>query len=1019
MKQLLIVCGALLALTACQEKDTTPPPKPFLDLLSSPTDRVKVQITGNAEYGSTVTVTGGKQEVTTTADAISSRFRAEVELNPDAPNALSITATDSVGNVSEAATMEVAHQTGFGWTVALAFAKPEVVAGEQVAIVARVLDGSGKEVSSAPLDFVVSPALEPMFQIPGSTPAVVRPQGLLPGTRQFVAYDLSRVAASGYEFTVTATSGKVTGTATLVVKPAQANGFSKLQLNPSGTSVTVPAGTDVSYSWQAVDLYGNVTSTPVSVVTDAPGAVVVDDGTSGSGKVIRLTTAGTYTLSFYPAGAGLKGTLQISVGAGPAALLELLSSTTLVSPNSDVKVFALVRDAYGNPIGCGTGTVADVAFAAQNSLGAAVAPTATQCSSFGSISAWQATYRFSAEDNYSIEAEYRPGGVASGVKRAVFVTVLSFDNTPPTVSVIGLRRNGTACPAAPAPCTVAPGDFVEFDVVANDNKALSEVGYSAFFSTAGGAGTLRSRQVFVPSNATLPVTQPFSFTVPGAFLEDVPLTARVVDGAGNIATSPLRILRISFQTFGGRIGTLVARDNGARVIDAPEDVTVAPNGDIYVGNTGGPGDLALIPGGTGTPVRYALTSGLPGGPTPGFMLRDAAGNLYFTDSGGARSLYRVDTASPPAGVDYLRYVNGANLRGLAAVAATAAKGIVNVPGAPADGDGITIGAVLYEVNTVDPCTAAAGKVCLNVPSPTGAALVTALSGCIGAGTGCTSFTPGGATVPARTDVIVTPLSTATVPALVIAAATAGAAGNALALSLAGTAICPNRLNLNNAGQCSPAVSTLTEGHDATVLVGQEAGGSSLIQRFPFTLTAPFPNSDATNEGTFDMAFGGQHQQWGLGARNLVTAQSRNLRDFAFYFPDATVGINRLRGVRFSDGGPGTAMFSSAAIPGRPACADCIRGTSDPATPIQSFGALWDVAVTANGCVLVSDEARGSIYVVDTRDTTNGDPLVSVVAGGLGSPRGIDLAPNGDLLVAVNGSNAIVRLSPTASTTDCF
>ncbi|MHB8877987.1 MAG: Ig-like domain-containing protein [Myxococcaceae bacterium] len=1002
---------------ACAEKDTAAPPPPNVDPVQSPTPASKQIITGSAEFNSTVRISGGKSEVEVKADPFTARFRAEVELNADASNALSLTATDEAGNTSEAAQVEIVHKTGFGYTVALELTRPVAAAGELIGIRARVLDGSGKEVADAPFDFAVSPALASSFTIPGSSPAITREQGVIPGSRQFVAYDLSGVSASGYEFTLTATStaGKdLKASTTVVVRPAAGNSFASLQFSPSGTSKTVAAGTAVDYSYGVVDLYGNPASTPVMVFTNAPGAVVVDDGISGAGQVTRLSTVGSYTLSFYIAGAGLKGSLQLSVGAGPGALMDLMSSTSLASPNTDVLFMAGVRDGFGNPIPCTAATLSDVAFTATGVASGAVAAKSTACLALGSSnSAFQAVYSFAAEDNYAIEAEYRPGGVASGIKRAAYVTVLAFDNTKPTVAIQNVRHDGVACAASP--CVVNPGEFIEFTVSANDNKALSELAYTAFFSTAGGTGTLRTRTVLVPSNAALPIDQPFSFGVPNAIVEDVPLTALAIDGAGNRATSAQFILRITFSPYKGRATSIVVRDLGANIINGPEDIALAPNGDLYISN-GGNNDVVVVPSGSSVPTVYA---NLPY--SPGFLTLDAAGKLYLTGRGGRETVGVINTGTPASyGGNYLQYGNAnANLWGMAPTQATAAKAVVRLT-AWQDGDRLTVGGTdVYELDSNGTCPAA--SICLTVAvGSTPDAVATALAGCINSGAGCTR---GGAAVPANTRLGAT-VSTTPNLALVLAAKAVGAAGNAT--TVVGT--CP-RLLVNGDTLClQPALQSLLEGHDPTFLVGQQGNNSSVIFRFPFTLTG-LPRSETAAEGAFDMAQGGNpHEQFSLAAKDLSTPTTRNLRDFAFYFPDWSQGLDRLRGVRFTDSA-GTPIFNSVPVGTRPACGDCIRGTNDTTVPLRRFTMLWDVQleprptttplVAPNGCLLVSDNGNGSIYSVDTRDPAAADPLVSLVATGLQNPRGMKFAPSGDLYIAVQNLDAIVKISPSADTTDCF
>lgn len=939
--------------------------------------------------------------------------------------------------------------------LSVSFTAPEARAGDTVGIIASAVDAFGNEVPNQPIGLAVSPTLAASFTIPGTSPAQVKQQGILAGTRTFVAYDLSGVA--GNTFTVTATATGVmpalVATSKLVVRPAAAFAFGcrafsgatctdqMLEFLPKTTlpttTKTVSAGTDVDYLYTVVDLFGNATTGPVTVFTTAPGAVVLDDGVTGAGKITRLTVNGSYSVNFYIAGTGNKGQLALNVGTGPVGSVVLSATGTLIGPNTDVKLFARVFDAFGNVIACTPATTGDVGFTGLTSSGGPVAQKgATTCFN----TAFQATYNFTREDTYSIEAEYRPGGVASGIKGAVFVTVLKFDNTPPVVSIPQAQvfRNGTPCvfSGSPLTCVVAPGDFIEFVVNANDNVSLSQISYTAFFATAGVAGTVRTRTVFIPNNAVLPINQPFSFTVPGgAFLEDVPLTALAVDGAGNIATSPQLLLRLTVQTFKGRTPALVLRNfGGVGTVNAPADVSVAPNGDLFVANAGNSNVLRL-PAGAAFPQIYAGAGTFGGGFRPGFMQLDSAGNLYFSNQLGGPVIARLDTGAPPTSIAYVAYTNGgANVRGLAPSPATVAKGLINFPFVPVSGDSVTVGAVSYRFSFPTPAGCVSPTVCVNFTTPpTALQAATALRDCISAPALPTCSNGAAGPVAAAHPQVTATLSAAPAPAVVIAIdankapGLVGSAGNLTAFS---TSACP-RLNLDGAA-CATPPTTLVEGHDPTLFAGQEGAGALIdtIYRFPFNYSAPFPKNQATtNDGAFSMFLGGDHEQWGLAVKDLTTPASRNLRDLVFYFPDATVGTDRLRAARFIDNGPSTAIFAVPAGGGRIPCSDCIRDTNDPATPAMTFNNLWDAVlepkatvspmVAPNGCLLVSDDGNGSIYSVDTRDPLATNPLVSLVATGLPGPRGLDFGPTGDLFVALQGGNAVIRLSPSPDPTDCF
>lgn len=1112
MKRLFAVAAsaAVLFFTACAEEDKTPPPAPNVDPIQTPTAMAKLTVTGSAEYGATVKISGGAKEVETVADTFTARFRAEVELKPDVENTLSFTATDAKGNTSAATEVKVVHADGFGVPVlvkvelfkndettalvapatvavgddvrvavtvtdkqgntldhpvdirtdapgslfegatltnllragdfkivatardttlfasarlivgpgaparlTLTAASNETVAGTQVALTPRVTDAAGNEVTDIQISLSATPALAAQFTLPNSSPAQTVNQGLI--GRQFVAYDLAAAQATGGTFTITASvdGGALTATTQITVRPAAGQRFQTLQYVPSGTSQSVAAGTDVQYTYQVVDLYGNPTNTRVLAFTDAPGAVFVDDGVSGSGQVTGLTAVGNFTLSFYISGAGLKGALQLAVGTGPVATVTASTAASLVAPNSDVKAFAQVRDAFGNRVLCTTATIGDVAFTAVSNGGQAATPTAPTCFN----GAFQATFQFTTEDTWAIDATYTPGG--AGVKSTVFVTVLSFDNTPPVVNIdpLTLRKNGVACvfTGTPVACQVDPGDFIEFVVEASDNKALSQIEFTAFFATAGAQGTARGRSVLVP-NGTLQVTQLFSFNVPNAFIEDVPLTALAIDAAGNRATSARLLLRVTVNTTADRPVAVVFRDLGGGFVNAPQDVAVVANGaggeDVYISN-GGNNNLLKLSAGSTFPTVHAPSESLLGR-SPGLLMIDASGNLYFTDDGGGDR--RVTKVSPTGtAMTYLDYGGGTRVRGLSASGAVPAKGIVNITSTATDGSRVslesTAGTTVYEFTSDAICPNAGGTVtCVNVPaSPTPAQLATALAACVATGTGCTA---GG--MPTNGNADITGAVPASDPdAVVLAARAAGVAGNAFVLS---SSSCPS-INFNDRGAlCFPTTVNMSEGHGPTFFVGQHSSGTateSFVFRYPFTFGTT--QTPASNVGAYDMADGsGPHEQWGLAVRDLTTPISRNLRDLAFFYSDFSNGTNELRGTRYVDG-------TRSLIFNTPSCgAGCIDRTNEAGQPTFNFGFIYDVVQLTDGCLLVSDASNGRIYSVDARSLTNPNPVVTLVASGLGSPRGMDVGPSGDLYVALDGADAILKIGPsTTNGSGCF
>lgn len=956
-----LIASALLL--ACEQKDTTPPPAPRVDPVTTPTPKTTVLLQGSAEFGATVRISGGKSSAETTADLFTARWFAEVELTPDAVNSLSVTATDAAGNTSEATVVSIEQARSRPATITLALSSATARAGELVGLLPRVLDQYGAELPDAMVTFTATPALAATFTIPNSSPAVTKDQGVLAGTRQFVAYDLSGVAASGGEFTLTATAGTVSASTVLTVRPARATRYSKLAFVPSGTSASTIAGTDLEYEYTVVDLYGNVTDGPSSAYTNAPGAVLVDDGVSGRGRLTRLVTAGSYAASFFIAGAGQQGSLTFSVDSAPAAFVDVVAAATLVSPNAPVDVFARVRDAFGNPIACSTATAANIAFAAQGARGGTVSGSAVTCFN----GAFRSSFTFTAEDVFTVSATWQPSG-ATAVVGNVFISVLAFDNTPPTVTIQNVRVNGTPCtPSArtPAGCDVADGDVVEFELLASDTgSGVAEVAYTAFFESTQ---SLRTRTVLVAANTPSgPVS--FRFTVRTNLPERADLVASAVDRAGNRQNSDaLPLWTDRGFAIGNRVLTVVATGG---LIDRPQDMAFGTNGDLYVLSRGGnllaQPNVARIASGTTTVTAFINPLAVSGE----FLTRVGSGTdeRFFASDRNSRTIVSFTPAATGTS-PYATVGSNGTSRGLATLGATKARGWVDFTGTVVTGDSVTVGPITYrfDLQATPTCTSNATLVCVNVagggsPSALASALATSLAA--------------SATLAAQ----------ATGTRVAIELRAAGEAGNATALAV-------------SSGALTRSAATLLGGHDPEPWAA--TSGETLVRRYLNT-TAGVPFNATTNHGSFNA----NTFQWGLGVRDVASLATSAVERVAMYVVDSNGGNwDRLEGFEIQNTGAATTTTSRFNI-------NQTTGGNQ-----VTFGRLWDVAVAANGCVLVSDD-QGDVYAVDVTSTPFAPARVTRVARNLNAPRGLAIDPAGALLIADEGSNAVYQL--TADPADpCF
>lgn len=961
-----VVLALSLALVACEAKDTTPPPAPRVDPVTSPTPKTKVLLAGSAEYGAVVRVSGGKTSAETTADLFTARWFAEVELTVGAVNQLSVTATDAAGNTSEATVVPLEQAPARPAAITLALSTSTARAGELVGLLPRVVDQYGAEMPDAAVTFGVSPALAPTFTIPGSSPAVTRDQGVLTGTREFVAFDLSAVAAGGGEFTLTATAGTAAASAVLVVRPARATRFSRLGFLPSGTTATATAGVDLEYQYEVVDLYGNVTEGPVSAYTNAPGAVVVEDGVSGRGRLSRLVTAGSYAASFFIAGAGQQGSLTFTVDTAPAAFVDVVAAATLVSPSSPVDVFARVRDAWGNPLACTSATAASITFAAQGARGSAVSGSAVSCFN----GAFRSSFTFTTEDVFTVTATWQPTGAAAVVGN-VFISVLAFDNTPPAVTLQNVRVNGTPCtPAArtPAGCDVADGDTVEFELVATDTgSGVAEVAYSAFFESTQ---SLRTRTVFVAPNAP-PGPVAFRFSVRTNQPERSDLVGSAVDRAGNRQNSDaLTLWTDRGFAVGNRTMTLVAAGG---LVDRPQDLAFAANGDLYIlsrgGNLSANPNLARLPQGGTTPQLFIDNLPVAGE----FLTRAGAGGdeRFFVSDRNTRTFASFTAAS--TGVSAYATLGGTGTsRGLATLAATKARGTIDVQGGVSTGDTVTVtgaSSVVYrfDLQAAPTCVSTASTVCVNVPGGGSAAqLASALAAALATSTVVDAQAAG-----AR---------------VMLEARGAGEAGSLVGLAVSG-------------GGLTRSAPTLLEGHDAEPWTANS--GDSSVRRYLNT-SAGVPFNATTNHGVFAV----NTSQWGLGVRDVSSLASPLLQHVALYVVASNGGNwDRLEGLEVQTTATQTTTTSRFAV------------TQTTGNNTVGFGRLWDVAVGPTGCVLVSDD-QGDVYAVDVVAAPFAPVQVTRVARNLNAPRGLAFDAAGALLIADEGSNAVFRLTPDPASA-CF
>jgi hypothetical protein len=278
----------------------------------------------------------------------------------------------------------------------------------------------------------------------------------------------------------------------------------------------------------------------------------------------------------------------------------------------------------------------------------------------------------------------------------------------------------------------------------------------------------------------------------------------------------------------------------------------------------------------------------------------------------------------------------------------------------------------YEFDSNNACTAAAGKACVTIASgATGPEKAAALANAI-AGNGASLVT-----------------ATASGNQVILAAKTKGEL-TASPIALAVTT------------GLSRSAANLVEGHDLDLWSGNSNDTS--VRRY---LTSGGPFSPGTAHGAFTTAT----RQEGIAVRDVWAGPSANLQDLVVY------AAHNQGGARVN----GYAIVTT----GNPLATATTQRFSVNATTIGTnvnFTQLFDVVLAPNGCLLVADQnggGTGNIFAIDTRTATNASPSVERLVRNLSGVRGLGIDPlTGDLLIA-STFNAVLRLTPTASTADCF
>lgn len=277
---------------------------------------VGVILTGNAKWGSTVTVSGGAMPVTTVADPYSGRWEASVCLNPTTANSLSVTATDGAGTSQATAVNITAPATTAPavLTVTPAAAMPPTL---QIQTATSQPPGTTVAMATANQQLVYAYTVTDMFgnqlqsnnvtvtsNMPSSMVGAVDTQYVDTMGNTWYQGNLVNFVQSG-TWTIAAHVAGTTQTSTqnIVINPDPTTLAAILTLTPNITQV----GNPLNYSIRVVDAYGNANTAALGrmsltfspVQATAPTCL---PGTCAAPVPVVTNGTGAGTISFPAAG---------------------------------------------------------------------------------------------------------------------------------------------------------------------------------------------------------------------------------------------------------------------------------------------------------------------------------------------------------------------------------------------------------------------------------------------------------------------------------------------------------------------------------------------------------------------------------------------------------------------------------------------------------------------------------------------------------------------------------------------
>ena len=494
----------------------------------------------------------------------------------------SIPATAATGSQVLTAEGLLTVQPGGPATIVITLPKTTVASGEAIIPAVVEQDGVGNVVANATPSLQWSPAATSLDATTG-------------------AYTFG--AAGTYTLTATdVANASLTASATLTVvhgPPATLN----LSL---GASSVAAVGT-VSDTVTVLDAAGNVLPSAdalVSVVTDAPGAVVA------AGQIANLSKAGSFTVFAQVTGTNIADSKPLTVTAGPTTTVHLSLSAFTAAVNDPVPYSVTVLDASGNP------TTANASITSSAPAGATT------------LDGVNHTITESQPGTFTITAQAIDGSgtpIPGATDRQTITIAIPADLSPPTNVAVDAPTGGSI---------FAPGSTMLVQVQAQDDVALESIRYEA--RTAGGT-TLCSDVALQPAGTTCvgvtgvascAAVATFSCRIPGnAPVGAVSIIGEATDTSGNTTLSAPVSVQVDLAALlvvGSNITATTLASGG--LLDRPTGVVGDAAGNLYVTNNGGSSNVIEI---ASNGVISALTGGLVARPFD-LALDRASSTLFVT-----------------------------------------------------------------------------------------------------------------------------------------------------------------------------------------------------------------------------------------------------------------------------------------------------------------------------------------------------------------------------------------------------